>query len=104
MDEFRKKYLFNLIEEKLNLDFNGRIVFFIGVIMLIGMFIWLIFVVFSVGLIFWFVGIVLMSGDGAVFYLFFMSFGVLVLFILMVFVDIVYYFDMIVVDILSRFR
>lgn len=104
MDEFRKKYLFNLIEEKLNLDFNGRVVFFIGVIMFIGMFIRSIFVVFSVGLIFWFVGIVLMSGDGAVLYLFFMSFGVLVLFILMVFVDIVYYFDMIVVDILSRFR
>lgn len=104
MDEFRKKYLFNLIEEKLNLDFNGRVVFFIGVIMFIGMFIRSIFVVFSVGLIFWFVGIVLMSGDGAVLYLFFMSFGVLVLFILMVFVDIVYYFDMIVMDILSRFR
>lgn len=104
MDEFRKKYLFNLIEEKLNLDFNGKVVFFIGVVMFIGMFIRSIFVVFSVGLIFWFVGIVLMSGDGAVFYLFLMSFGVLVLFILMVFVDIVYYFDMIVVDILSRFR
>lgn len=104
MDEFRKKYLFNLIEEKLNLDFNGKVVFFIGVVMFIGMFIRSIFVVFSVGLIFWFVGIVLMSGDGAVLYLFFMSFGVLVLFILMVFVDIVYYFDMIVVDILSRFR
>lgn len=104
MDEFRKKYLFNLIEGKLNLDFNGKVVFFIGVVMFIGMFIRSIFVVFSVGLIFWFVGIVLMSGDGVVFYLFFMSFGVLVLFILMVFVDIVYYFDMIVVDILSRFR
>lgn len=104
LDEFRKKHSLNPTEEKTNTDSNGRTVFLIGVVMSIGMFIRPTFAAFSVSPILWLVGTALMSGDGAVSYLFLMGFGAMVPSTLMVLVDTAYYKNMTILDILSRFR